>query len=110
LRGAERQFAYLKEMPESVQRILWKIEKGEARINIDHEGLNQTRVTLDRAASRLSLAVIVAALLVASALLVCSDSLGGNAHGFAHHLGIAGFIISAVWTAWLSWIILRRKK
>ena len=96
-------------MPEAVQRILWKIEKGEAKINIDHEGLNQTRLTLDRATNRLSLAIIIAALLVASALLVCSDSFGGNARGFAHHLGVTGFIVAAVWTAWLSWIILRRK-
>ncbi len=107
--GIERQLAYAKEMPEAVQRILWKIEKGEAKINIDHEGLNQTRLTLDRATNRLSLAIIIAALLVASALLVCSDSLGGNAQGFAHHLGVTGFIVAAVWTAWLSWIILRRK-
>lgn len=108
-RGAERQLAYVKEMPEAVQRILWKIEKGEAKINIDHEGLNSTRVTLDKATNRLSLAIIIAALLVASALLVCSDSFGGNAPGFAHHLGVTGFIVAAVWTAWLSWIILRRK-
>ena len=108
-RGAERQLAYVKEMPEAIQRILWKIEKGEAKINIDHEGLNSTRVTLDKATNRLSLAIIIAALLVASALLVCSDSFGGNAPGFAHHLGVTGFIVAAVWTAWLSWIILRRK-
>lgn len=109
-RGAERQLAYIREMPESVQRILWKIERGEARINIDHEGLNSTRVTLDRATNRLSLAIIIAALLVASALLVCSDSLGGaEQRGFAHHLGVIGFIAAAAWTAWLIWIILRRK-
>lgn len=108
-RGAERSFAYVREMPESVQRILWKIEKGEAKINIDHEGLNSTRITLDRATNRLSLAIIIAALLVASALLVCSAALGGNERGFAHHLGVAGFIVAAVWTAWLTWIILRRK-
>ena len=48
-------------------------------------------------------------LLVASALLVCSAALGGNERGFAHHLGVAGFIVAAVWTAWLTWIILRRK-
>lgn len=109
LRRAERQFAYVKEMPESVQRILWKIERGEAKINIDHEGLNTTRITLDKATNRLSLAIIIAALLVASALLVCSDSLGGNGRGFAHHLGVTGFIVAAFWTAWLVWIILRRK-
>lgn len=111
LHGVERQFAYVKEMPESIQRILWQIEKGEARINIDHEGLNTTRKTLDRAANRLSLASIIAAALVASALLVCADSFSGReTHGFTHHLGIAGFIIAAIWTAWLSWIILRRKE
>lgn len=108
-RGAERQFAYVREMPESVQRILWKIEKGEAKINIDHEGLNSTRTTLDKATNRLSLAIIVAAMLVASALLVCSASFGNNQSNFARHLGIAGFIVSAIFTAWLSWIILRRK-
>lgn len=111
LHGAERQLAYVKEMPESVQRILWQIEKGEVKLNIDHEGLNSTRLTLDRATNRLSLAVIIAALLVASALLVCADSFSGkDIHGFTHHLGVAGFIIAALWTAWLTWIILRRKE
>lgn len=109
-RGVERQFAYLKEMPESVQRILWKIEKGEAKIEIEHRGLSSLRNTLDKATNRLSLALIIGALLVASALLVCSDSFVGNeTRGFTHHLGITGFIVAAVWTAWLSWIILRRK-
>ena len=108
--GLERQFAYVKEMPESMQRILWKIEKGEAKIEIEHRGLSSMRTTLDKATNRLSLALIIGALLVASALLVCSDSFVGNGtRGFAHHLGVTGFIVAAVWTAWLSWIILRRK-
>lgn len=110
-RGFERSFAYAKEIPESVQRILWKIEKGDAQLNIEHRGLERTNTTLDTAANRLALALIVAALLVASALLVCSDSGGnGNEPGVAYHLGIAGFVVAAIWTAWLSWIILRRKK
>lgn len=108
--GLERQFAYVREMPESVQRILWKMEKGEAKIEIEHRGLSSMRSTLDKATNRLSLALIIGALLVASALLVCSDSfVGDGTRGFTHHLGVAGFIIAAIWTAWLSWIILRRK-
>ena len=110
LRGAERQFAYIREMPESLQRILWKIERGEAKIEIEHRGMSAMRNTLDKATNRLSLALIIGALLVASALLVCSDSFVGNeTRGFAHHLGVTGFIVAAIWTAWLSWIILRRK-
>ena len=110
LRGAERQFAYIREMPESLQRILWKIERGEAKIEIEHRGMSAMRNTLDKATNRLSLALIIGALLVASALLVCSDSFVGNeTRGFTHHLGVTGFIVAAIWTAWLSWIILRRK-
>lgn len=105
---AERQLAYIKEIPESVQRIFWKIENGEARINIDHEGLNATRVTLDRSANRMALAMIISALLVASSLLVCAASIG-NELGFAKHLGITGFVIAAVLTAWLFFIIVWRR-
>lgn len=105
---AERQLAYIKEIPESVQRIFWKIENGEARINIDHEGLNATRTTLDRSANRLALAMIISALLVASSLLVCAASIG-NELGFAKHLGITGFVIAAVLTAWLFLIIVWRR-
>lgn len=105
---AERQLAYIKEIPESFQRILWKIESGDARINIDHEGLNATRVTLDRSANRMALAMIISALLVASALLVCAASIG-NELGFAKHLGITGFVVAAILTAWLFFTIVWRR-
>ena len=105
---AERQLAYIKEIPESFQRILWKIESGDARINIEHEGLNATRVTLDRSANRMALAMIISALLVASALLVCAASIG-NELGFAKHLGITGFVVAAILTAWLFFTIVWRR-
>lgn len=107
--NAERQVAYLKEMPSSLQRIFWKIENGEARINIDHEGLNATRITLDRSANRIALALIISSLLVASSLLVCAASVS-NQLGFAQNLGIAGFVIAAILTAWLFVIIVWRRK
>lgn len=104
----QQQLSYIKGIPESLQRIFWKIENGEARINIDHEGLNATRLTIDRSASRLSLAMIISALLVASSLLVCAASLG-NELGFAKHLGITGFVVAAILTAWLFFTIVWRK-
>lgn len=107
--NAERQVAYFKEMPASLQRIFWKIEKGEARINIDHEGLDATRLTLDRSANRIALALIISSLLVASSLLVCAASIGDQLN-FAESLGIAGFVIAAILTAWLFFIIVWRRK
>lgn len=105
---AERQLAYIKEIPESVQRIFWKLERGELRMNIDHEGLNATRLTLDRSANRIALAMIISALLVASSLLVCAASIGDGL-GFAKHLGITGFVIAAMLTTWLFFIIVWRR-
>ena len=106
---AERQLAYIKEMPESLQRIFWKIESGEARINIGHEGLNATRNTIDRSSNRMALAMIISALLVASSLLVCAASIG-NELGFAKHLGISGFVVAAILSAWLFFTIVWRRK
>ena len=107
--NTERQLASINEMPSALQRILWKIENGEIRLNVDHEGLNETRVTLDRSANRTALAMIISSLLVASALLVCAASLGDGL-GFAKNLGVAGFVVAAMLTAWLFFIIVWRRK
>lgn len=107
--NTERQLASINEMPSALQRILWKIENGEIRLNVDHEGLNETRVTLDRSANRTALAMIISSLLVASALLVCAASLGDGL-GFAKNLGVAGFVVAAMLTTWLFFIIVWRRK
>lgn len=108
-RNAERQLAALNEVSGSLQRIFRKVEEDALRINIDHEGLNAMRTTLERAANRTSLALIISSLLVASSLLVCAASIG-NGLGFAKNLGITGFTIAAVLTAWLFLIIVRPRK
>ena len=52
--------------------------------------------------------MIISALLVASALLVCAASIG-NELGFAKHLGITGFVVAAILTAWLFFTIVWRR-
>ena len=53
--------------------------------------------------------MIISSLLVASALLVCAASLGDGL-GFAKNLGVAGFVVAAMLTAWLFFIIVWRRK
>ncbi len=99
--AAARSMAYIRELPDSVQRILWKIESGDARAKIELEGLSATRQTLDRSANRVALALIISALLVASALLACASALSNGNLAFAKHLGISGFVVAAILSLWL---------
>jgi ubiquinone biosynthesis protein len=90
----------LKNIPLTVTKTLYKLEEGEIRIKIEHEGL-------ERITNKLSTALILAALLIGSSMIMTTDN-GIYLIKFPY-LGVTGFVISGVLAIFLVVSIIRDK-
>ena len=95
-------------LPSELEDILSKLRKGDIRIGLDHGGLDPLTKKLDQASNRVSFAIVLAALIIGSSLLVLAD--------IPPHLneipviGIVGYIGAAIMAFWLLLSILRHGK
>lgn len=98
--------ALMANLPEDVNSILAKFRKGKMQIRIHHEHLENLNTTLDKGSNRMSFALIIAALLIGSSLLVPQE---GHALGIIHMqtLGVLGYIIATIMGVWLLISIIR---
>lgn len=92
--------------PEDVNAILSKFRLGKFQVRIHHEHLENLTSTLDKSSNRISFALIIAALLVGSSMLVPQE---GSVLGLVNlqTLGIVGYLIAAVIGIWLVVSIIR---
>lgn len=92
--------------PDDATTILRNLRQGKVQVHVHHEHLESLTKTLDRSSNRISFSLIIAALLVASSLLVPQK---GEVLGlFAlQTLGIIGYICAAIFGIWLLISILR---
>jgi ubiquinone biosynthesis protein len=77
----------LKSVPLTITKTLYKLEEGEIRIKIEHEGL-------ERITNKLSVALILSALLIGSSMIMTTDN--GILMIKFPYLGVLGFAISAI--------------
>jgi len=77
----------LKTLPRGISKTLYKLEEGKITIEIEHKGM-------ERISNKISTALIIAALLIGSSLIMQTDK-GILILGFPF-LGIIGFIISMI--------------
>jgi ubiquinone biosynthesis protein len=82
----------LKSVPLTITKTLYKLEEGEIRIKIEHEGL-------ERVTNKLSVALILSALLIGSSMIMSTDN--GVLMIKFPYLGVLGFVISAILAIWL---------
>jgi ubiquinone biosynthesis protein len=93
----------LASIPSDVANILTLAREGRLKIEFEHIGLEQLTGQIERSGNRLSFSMIIAALVVASSVILV---LGRNE--FAERsLAIAGFALSAIVAAWLLFSIIR---
>ncbi|MBN1507190.1 MAG: hypothetical protein JW955_10115 [Sedimentisphaerales bacterium] len=92
--------------PKDLNTILARIRQGKFELRVQHEHLETLTKTVDRSSNRISFALIIAALLVASSMLVPQE---GTVLGLfdLQSMGIFGYIIAAVIGAWLLVSIIR---
>ena len=113
LREAHGSLAELHElanrMPEDLNAILTKMRHGQIQMRVQHEHLENLVHTLDKSSNRISFALIIAALLVGSSLLVPQE---GNLLGLLHMqtVGVLGFSVAAIMGVWLLLSIMKSRK
>ncbi|GFO61862.1 ubiquinone biosynthesis protein UbiB [Geomonas silvestris] len=66
--GAEGYLALTRDLPREIRELLNKINRNKFRIDLEHRGLDRFTRELDRSANRLSLSLILAALLIGSSI------------------------------------------
>ena len=81
-----------KDLPDTINNTISKIEEGEIEVKLKHEGISEL-------ANQLSVALILAALVVGSSLALLADS--GPRLFDIPALGLVGFVFSAVLGAFL---------
>ncbi len=95
----------LRELPSHVEDIAAKLKKGELLVSLHHEGLTRLILEIDRSSNRLAFAMIVAALIIGSSLIVRLRQ-GPEVLGIPA-LGLAGYLIAGLLGLWLVIAILR---
>jgi len=92
--------------PDDASTILRNLRQGKVQVRVHHEHLESLTKTLDKSSNRISFALIIAALLVASSLLVPQQ---GEVLGLfrLQTLGIVGYVCAAIFGIWLLVSILR---
>ncbi|MBW2615932.1 MAG: AarF/ABC1/UbiB kinase family protein [Deltaproteobacteria bacterium] len=103
--GAEL-FTLLKEIPREVRTILKQAREGKVKIEFEHKGLEPMLFTHDRTSNRIAFAIVLAALIIGSSLIILSDI--PPKWNDIPIIGLAGFIFAGVMGFWLLVSILRR--
>ncbi len=96
----------IKEIPGEVRKILRQARQGKIKIEFEHRGLESMLSTHDRISNRLAFAIVLAALIIGSALIVLSG-IPPKWHEIPV-IGLAGFMFAGVMGFWLLVSILRR--
>jgi len=93
------------DLPFEVKRILQKSRKGEMSVELRHRDLDKLILELDRSSNRLSFAMIIAAIIVGSSLIIKLE-IGYKVFGFSV-LGLLGFLFAGILGVGLVIAILR---
>jgi len=98
----------LKEMPFEFKDLIRIVKAGETRIQFEHRGLEPLISKLDQSVNRLVFAVVVAALVVGSSIVIHAD-IPPEVFGISA-IGIIGFCIAGLIGFGLLFSILRQKR
>ena len=83
-------------LPQDIGRLLRAARRGKVQLEVDVPALKAFGDQLDRAASRLTMAIVTAALIVGSSIVMTVDRGGGVAT-----LGLLGFVGAVVCGLWV---------
>jgi ubiquinone biosynthesis protein len=92
-------------LPSQVHDLMQKLLQGHLKIEFQHEGLENLQHSLDRSSNRISFAMVVAALIIGSSLLLTANR--GPIWNHLSILGLLGFLVAGLLGLWLIIAILR---
>jgi len=98
----------VEELPQGLRDTLRRINAGELRIQFEHRNLKKLTKELNQSSNRISSAVIIAALIIGSSLVMQVPS-GPSLFGFPL-LGVIGYLIASILGLLLLWNIFRSRR
>ena len=106
--SGEEFFYLVREIPGDLRDILKLAKQGRIKIEFEHHGLGSMITTLDRITNRISFAIVLAAQIVGSSLVVLADI--PPQWNDISVIGLGGFLVAGVMGFWLLLSMLRHGK
>jgi ubiquinone biosynthesis protein len=103
---AARMLKFLQQFPKDLLDLAGMLRQQKLSLQLKHDGLEKVLATHDQISNRISFAIIIAALLIGSALIVISKT-PPLFYGISL-IGIIGFLAAALMGIWLLVAILRK--
>lgn len=100
-------FSLQKELPERIEKILKKADRGALSFGFRHENLAGLISTLDNVTNRLTFGIIIASMIIGSSMII-TTGIGPFLFGFPA-LGVVGYLISGMLGLWLVINIIRKR-
>lgn len=98
----------LHDFPGDARKIIQKLKHGSLKVEIEHKGLSELRVSLEEISNRISLSILIAAMIIGSSLIV-NAKIPPFVNGIPI-LGLIGFVVAVVLAIWLIISIVRSGK
>lgn len=98
----------LHDFPGDARKIIQKLKHGSLKVEIEHKGLSELRVSLEEISNRISLSILIAAMIIGSSLIV-NAKIPPFVNGIPI-LGLIGFIVAVLLAIWLIISIVRSGK
>ncbi len=95
----------LRDLPEELRTLLAQLRNGRMRFEFEHRGLKSLGDALDRISNRIAFAIVLAALIVGSSLIVLSG-IPPYWQGIPV-IGLVGFLVAGIMGFWLLLSIIR---
>jgi ubiquinone biosynthesis protein len=95
-------------LPDELRAILRQIRQGKMKLEFEHLGLDKLRAGMDQVSNRISFAIVLAALIIGSSVIVHSN-LPPRWNGIPI-IGLLGFLVAGVMGFWLLVSIIRHGK
>ena len=96
----------LRDVPEEIRKILKMARQGKVKMEFEHRGLEPMLSTHDRISNRIAFAIVLASLVIGSALIVLSG-IPPKWHDIPV-IGLIGFVVAGAMGFWLLISIMRR--
>lgn len=91
----------VEDLPGAFKWIVSQIRSNSFSVQLDHHGLDRLTDTVHKASKNISVALISAAIMVGSAILILADNVSKEPSGFLQNLGFVGVLAGFVLTIWI---------
>jgi ubiquinone biosynthesis protein len=98
----------LNDLPARLKAFFWKVDQGDLTLTFRHTGLQGLNDTLETISNRVTIGIIIAALIVASSMII-TTGVEPLLFGFPA-LGVVGYLVSGLLGLGLIFNILRKRK